>query len=209
MGDVDDLMARWHSLVGDSEATDSAGRDLLKRWNEPHRSYHNVDHLRAVLDALDLLDAYAADATAVQLAAWFHDAVYDGRPGEDEHASASLADNVLTRLDVPSARVAEVVRLVRLTATHDPADDDRNGAVLCDADLAILGSDPDEYAAYASDVRTEYAHIPDAAFSAGRADVLRRLLAADPLYRTPLAQQRWADNAARNLRTELALLSVS
>src|SRR5215207_4081399 len=175
-----DLLNRWCALV-DGEA---AGRELLARWSEPHRRYHGMDHLRAVLDAVDELAGVAADPDAVRLAAWFHDAVYTGRPGEDERASGQLAASTLPALGVDAAQVAEVVRLVELTATHEPAPDDVNGAVLCDADLAILGGDPAEYATYAAAVRDEYAHIPDDQFRAGRIEVLGRLTAHEPLYRT-------------------------
>lgn len=200
-------MDRWRELVGPDH--DGLGHDLLRRWREPHRRYHTVEHLRAVLDAVDELAEHAADATAVRLAAWFHDAVYRGEPGADEEASAGLAAETLPDAGVGAQRVAEVVRLVRLTASHDPAPGDTNGAVLCDADLAVLAGDPDEYAGYAAAVREEYAAVPDDDFRRGRAGVLRALLAQDPLYRTPTGAARWEHAARHNLTTELALLSVS
>ena len=55
----------------------------------------------------------------------------------------------------------EVVRLVLLTAGHEVEPGDRNGAVLVDADLSILGAPPERYARYAADVRAEYAHVDD------------------------------------------------
>jgi predicted metal-dependent HD superfamily phosphohydrolase len=196
-----DLLERWTGLVG--PGAEAVGRDLLDRWSEPHRAYHDVAHLRGVLDAVDLLAGHAADLTAVRLAAWFHDAVHEGRAGTDEEASAVLAERVLPSVGVPFDRVAEVARLVRLTAGHDPEPGDADGAVLCDADLAVLGSEPEDYAAYVAAVRREYAAVPDEAFRAGRAAVLERLLALDPLYRTATARRLWADRAATNLRAEL------
>ena len=77
----------------------------------------------------------------------------------------------------------------------DPAPDDANGAVLCDADLAVLAGPPDAYAAYASAVREEYAHLSDAEFTAGRIAVLEHLLGLPTLYRTPEAARLWADRA--------------
>jgi predicted metal-dependent HD superfamily phosphohydrolase len=207
MGDVDELLQRWRGLVGDS--ADELGRDLLRRWREAHRRYHTTDHLLAVLDAVDVLEHHAFDPSAVRLAAWFHDAVYDGWPGRDEHASAQLAAQTLPAAGVAEERVGEVVRLVELTATHDPEAADANGAVLCDADLAILGGEPDEYADYAAAVRAEYAHVSDPEFRRGRAGVLRRLLALDALFRTSTAADRWEASARRNLTAELDLLSVS
>jgi predicted metal-dependent HD superfamily phosphohydrolase len=199
---VQDLTARWRRLADDDET----GRDLLRRWSEPHRRYHDVRHLTVVLDAVDELAGEADDADAVRLAAWFHDAVYTGRPGADERDSAALADAALRAAGLDDALVAEVVRLVELTEGHDPDPGDRNGGVLCDADLAVLGGDPVEYAAYAAGVRDEYARVPEEEFRRGRAAVLEGLLARDPLFSTATARDRWEDRARRNVETELILL---
>lgn len=204
---MEDLIARWRRVVGDGG--DHVAEDLLARWSEPHRRYHDIEHLRDVLDAVDLLDAHAADPMAVRLAAWFHDAVYEGRPGDDESASAALAAEILPSIGVSDNRAREVVRLVELTASHDPAPDDANGAVLCDADLAVLAGDAEAYAAYAAGVREEYADVADEDFRAGREAVLRTLLARDPLFRTPTGRSRWEEPARSNITTELTLLSVS
>ncbi|MBZ3907999.1 hypothetical protein J8M51_41225 [Streptomyces scabiei] len=180
---------------------------LIARWAEPQRKYHTLDHLTAVLDRIEVLEEYAADADLVRLAAWFHDAVYLPDRSENEERSARLAERALSEAGVPAERTAEVARLVRLTVTHAPADDDPNGQVLCDADLAILASAPDAYAAYAAAVREEYGFVPDDAFRAGRADVLRRLLALPRLFRTAHGEREWEARARENLRAELAELT--
>ena len=195
---IGELRGRWHSL-GAGAAT---GEDLLRRYAEPHRRYHGTAHLRTVLEAVDELAGYAADADAVRLAAWFHDAVYDPRRDDNERASADLAR---TGLDGrPDAE--EVARLVLLTATHAPLSGDANGAVLCDADLSILAAPPDRYAEYAAEVRAEYAHVPDAAFRAGRSRVLLDLLEHRALFHTPPGRDSYEPAARHNLRTELSLL---
>lgn len=194
----------WVALAGDTPAAAAVGAELVARWSEPHRRYHTLDHLRAVLAAVDELAPEADDPDAVRLAAWFHDAVYDGRPGWDEERSAQLAQSRLPRCGVPAARVAEVARLVRLTATHDPRDP--NGYVLCDADLAVLASA--DYAGYARAVREEYRHVPDDAFRVGRAQVLGRLLAVPRLFRTTIGRDRWEKKARENVSAELAALSA-
>ncbi|WP_159769258.1 HD domain-containing protein [Streptomyces sp. HM190] len=181
--------------------------NLIKRWSEPQRKYHTLDHLTAVLDRVDLLEEYAADPALVRLAAWFHDAVYLPERSTNEERSARLAERALPEAGVPAEKVAEVARLVRLTVSHDPADDDANGQVLCDADLAVLASPPDAYAAYAAAVREEYGFVPDDAFREGRAAVLRHLLALPRLFRTPYGQREWEERARANLRAELESLS--
>ncbi|MFI6299910.1 metal-dependent phosphohydrolase [Nonomuraea sp. NPDC050790] len=189
-------------LVADTPAAQALHAELVARWSEPHRRYHTLDHLGAVLAAIDDLADLADDPVAVRLAAWFHDAVYDGRPGWDEERSAQLAQRRLPACGLAPGRVAEVARLVRLTAAHDTlTDGDANGAVLCDADLAVLGRPG--YGEYAAAIRAEYAHVPDDLFAAGRGAVLARLLAVPDLYRTARARALWQEHARHNMRAEL------
>ncbi|MGW0842061.1 HD domain-containing protein [Streptomyces sp. NPDC002787] len=212
---LDPLEARWlQALLSAREGACHPdplpySANLIKRWSEPQRKYHTVEHLTAVLDHIDLLEEYAADADLVRLAAWFHDAVYLPERSTNEERSARLAERALPEAGVPEEKVAEVARLVRLTVTHDPADDDPNGQVLCDADLAILASAPEAYAAYAAAVREEYGFVPDDAFRTGRAAVLGQLLALPRLFRTPYGQREWEDRARENLRTELTELTAT
>ncbi|GHG65093.1 HD domain-containing protein [Streptomyces griseocarneus] len=207
------LRARWQQTV--DRVRDASGPDpgpyaddLLARWSEPQRRYHTVSHLAAVLGHLDTLAAHADDIDGVRLAAWFHDAVYRPDRSENEERSAHLAERALPELGIGRARTAEVARLVRLTVSHDPGPGDRDGEVLCDADLAVLGGTPEEYALYAAAVREEYGFVPDDAFREGRAQVLRHLLELPRLFRTPLGHDRWELLARRNLTTELELLTA-
>jgi predicted metal-dependent HD superfamily phosphohydrolase len=147
----------------------------------------------------------ATDPAAVRLAAWYHDVAYDPQRSDNEEVSAARARIGLLGLVEP-ATVEEVERLVLLTAGHDPAPDDANGAVLCDADLAVLAGPPEAYAAYASAVREEYGHLSDEVFTAGRTAVLEQLLALPALYRLPETAAQWTGRARANLTAELSLL---
>ncbi|MCL8015090.1 hypothetical protein [Streptomyces sp. AS02] len=182
--------------------------NLLTRWREPQRHYHTLTHLTAVLDRVDELAGHADDPDVVRLAAWFHDAVYLPDRSENEERSARLAERALPEAGVPAERTAEVARLVRLTTTHAPAPDDRNGQVLCDADLAILAAPPSAYAAYTAAVREEYHFVPNDAFREGRAAILRQLLALPSLFSTPHGKQEWEATARYNLAGELEMLSL-
>ncbi|MEU8306564.1 metal-dependent phosphohydrolase [Actinomadura sp. NPDC048955] len=201
-----DLVDRWAALAGPH--TRHIGTELDRRYGEPHRRYHTRAHLTAVLDLVDELAGHAEDADAVRMAAWFHDAVYDPERADNEERSARLAARMLADTDLPEAAVARVVRLVELTATHAPEEGDRDGQVLCDADLAVLGAEPEDYAAYAAAVREEYAFVPDELFRAGRAEVLSGLLALPRLFHTPAARERFEERARANMRTELLLLNA-
>lgn len=196
------LLARWAALA---PSRPELGESLVDRWSEEHRRYHTPSHLLDVLEALDAIFQPDDDGSLrrrVRLAAWFHDAVYEGEAGEDERASAALAEEWLTDL-LPAAEVAEVVRLVLLTASHDPAPGDRAGELLCDADLAVLGRSARGYERYLAAVRQEYTHVSDSDFADGRADVVRRLLAMNQLFRTVPARRLWQEAAVANLSGEL------
>ena len=198
---VTDLGSRWP--LGD-DLTEV--RDELVAAYATDRGYHDTRHLAEVLDRIEELHEAGEDFDheAVTLAAWFHDAVYDGRAGAEER-SAQWARRALAGLPVAD----EVARLVRLTERHPPTDDDTNGCVLSDADLAILAARPERYTEYIADVRREYAHVPDDLFRPGRAAVLRDLLAKRSLFHTAHARKHWEDRARANVEAESTALRLS
>ncbi len=206
---MQDLVEAWAALLArhtDSPEVAAVGRDLVASWSEPHRRYHSVSHLRDILSHVEDLAAFAEDADAVRLAAWYHDAVYAGLP-DDEERSARRAEADLTRLGLHPGLVDEVTRLVRLTITHDPAAGDHNGEVLSDADLAALAVPRDRYVQNTAAIRAEYTHVPDDMFRKGRVQVLVALLSGPGVFRTEYARREWEAPAQGNLRAELATLT--
>lgn len=171
---------------------------LLVAWERP--GYHDLLHLAEVLDRLDLMASGGAgfDRPAVDLAAWFHDAVYAGAE-DDEELSAQWAERAL-----PAAYAVEVARLVRMTVEHRPDGDDVNACALSDADLAILAAPRERYNDYAAGVRADFAHVADADFRSGRRAVLSDLAARTRLFRSPQAVDLWEDAARANVAHELA-----
>lgn len=201
--------ARGAGATADEADLTAAAGFLLGRWSEPQRQYHTVAHLSAVLDVIDEFAELAPGADRVRLAAWLHDAVYDPRALGDanERDSAEFAAGLLATLGAPDEVATEVARLVGLTAGHATNDDDPDGELLCDADLAILASEPDGYAAYTAAIRREYAHVSDEAFRGGRTQVLKALLELPSIYRHAPLRTAWEARARANLGTELKTLS--
>jgi predicted metal-dependent HD superfamily phosphohydrolase len=187
-------------LAGGGAEAVSVGDDLLARWAEPHRHYHNVQHLQAVLGHLDRLEC---SSRAVRLGAWYHDAVYQPGREDNEEASARLARSSLTTIGVETAMVDEVVRLVCLTASHQAAAVDTNGADLCDADLAVLGAAPPAYQSYRRAVRAEYADVDDDSWRTGRGRVLQQFLDREHIFATETGRRLWERAARANLGAEL------
>lgn len=214
------LEARWAAVAADAGLAPSpdlaaAGRDLLARYREAGRHYHDGGHLLAVLRALDELAAPGSPSAALRLAAWYHDAVYDptAAAGDNERRSAELAERGLARLGVAAPLVADVASLVRATATHRldgiGAPLVAEAALFLDADLAVLGGTAAEYDRYADGIRREYGHLDEATYRAGRAAVLQRFAERDRLYLSAAGVARFEAAARANLDRELAALRGS
>ena len=210
------LMRAWDSLLPGHTAL---GEDLLERYEQPHRKYHTSVHLSEMLTALKTLYKrhHTATPRAVLLAAWFHDAVYEANPGEDEAASADLARTALTPLastgSLTNREVTAIAHLIELTASHQLADGIEeytsgaltraDAAFFLDADLAILAADSPRYTRYVAGVRAEYAHYAPDAFTRGRAAILQGFLNRTTIYASDTAHLLWDAPARLNLRTEL------
>jgi predicted metal-dependent HD superfamily phosphohydrolase len=197
-----ELLGRWNATLPRQQ---ELGENLIIRYQEPHRRYHTTKHLLNVLSMIDQL-ADDHDLFLVRLAAWYHDAVYAIPAGQvsNEEASARLALRELSRVGLEQEDLNQVARLVRLTETHLPGPRDPEGELLCDADLAILASDPAEYADYVAAVRAEYANVPEEDFLAGRLAVLTEL-AEREIFRT-LKGRQLSDAARTNLAAEINVL---
>jgi predicted metal-dependent HD superfamily phosphohydrolase len=187
----------WHGL----------GTELLARWNEPHRSYHNERHLEDVLLSLNHLGTRGERISPVTLlAAWFHDAVYE-RSDTDERRSAEFASAALRGFGLDADLVGQVHELVLATTPgHKVRDPAPPLAHLLDADLAIFAAPPHRYEEYTLSVRREYAHVAADAFAAGRAQILGQYLARPAIYQTAVAQELWERRARENVEREIAEL---
>jgi predicted metal-dependent HD superfamily phosphohydrolase len=166
------LAARWRELVGafsvPEGAAENAFADLAARYSDPARSYHTLRHVAEILDTIDALSDQARDLAALRFAAWFHDAVYDTHAQDNEERSAQLAEEVLRGLQVPEATVTTTRDVILLTRSHRAGPADRDGQILLDADLAILGAPPERYAAYRRAIRQEYGWVPEEQYCSGR-----------------------------------------
>jgi predicted metal-dependent HD superfamily phosphohydrolase len=177
--------------------------DLIAAYAAPNRHYHNLAHVEDCLDKLAQVgNLSAAERQILTEAIWWHDVVYDPTRSDNEELSAQLAEQ-----HVPAHMRAEVGRLIRLTKTHRVEPSDQLGAILISIDLSILAAEPSRYDVYAAAIRQEYAHVPDDAYRAGRADVLRRF-AARPVIFPDAAFARACEKKARaNLAREIASLT--
>lgn len=189
----------------------AVGADLLLRWTEPHRHYHDTRHLVELFWALEELEEAgeidARESTLGRLASWWHDAVYSvSDPVGNEAASAELAAEQLTALGVAAADRQCVDAMIRASETHEITDGTGILAAFTDADLWILAAPEDRFDAYCGQVREEYASVPNGDYASGRSAILRPFLDRPEIYATGHARREWTPRARANLERELSRL---
>jgi predicted metal-dependent HD superfamily phosphohydrolase len=180
--------------------------DVVARYSEPHRRYHGLAHVRAVVrDAVTLVPLTEREKAVLVLAACAHDVVYQAMPTIDELNSAAWARTWLgrSRLAFVADRVCD---LVLATTMHDADPDDAVACALLDADLAILGSPTEEYDAYVSAVRQEYSAVAEDVWRSRRSEVLQSFLDRERIFLTSTGRDRWESAARRNVARELGTL---
>jgi predicted metal-dependent HD superfamily phosphohydrolase len=195
-----------HSLGLGGSLADRTFADLAQAYLAEGRHYHTLRHVRQVLDTLRALRDQANNLPALELAAWFHDVVYDTRASDNEERSAAFAQQTLHGLRLPQSLIAVVTRHILDTRTHRPAVADPDSYLFLDADLAILGSSESDYRRYREAIRREYAWVHEAPYRAGREQVLRTFLQRPRIYLTDRLFVALENQARRNLQQEIASL---
>ncbi|PTY05660.1 hypothetical protein DB347_14940 [Opitutaceae bacterium EW11] len=192
------------NLRGDPEAWHAR---LIEAYSEPHRKYHNLEHLAECLAVFDRLQANATDPHLAELALWFHDAVFDPRSGDNEERSTTLARSCLVEAGMSVEHVQHVEELILATKRHQPTAADAQ--LVCDADLAILGQPPDRYWKYENSIAQEYDWVPRDVYRLKRSEILEQFLAREILYQTRQARDCFEQQARHNLTAGIARLRTT
>ena len=176
------------------------GDRLLEKYSEPQRHYHDARHVLACLEALDSYPGKIENNNALELAIWYHDAIYDPKASDNEAQSAAYFRQEFQPF---ASGVEKVERLILATRHAETASENPDEALIADIDLGILGADPARYRIYAEDIRKEYAHVEDEAYQKGRAALLRSFLARKNIYNIRHFRKLLEDQARSNLLTEI------
>ncbi|MBU0625661.1 hypothetical protein KKF05_04940 [Patescibacteria group bacterium] len=181
---------------------------LRSRYGEPWRHYHDWDHVRRVLQEFSQV-RHLVGQPAQQVIVWaikFHDAVYEPTAQNNEERSTQLAYAFLGPF-LPSNKVQEVCRLIKLTKHHNPKPDDINGCIICDLDLAVMGWTWSEFNRFGQLIRSEYRHVPEADFRRARREFMAAFLQRPHIFNLPYFHDKYEQQAQENLRRTVALLS--
>lgn len=199
---------RWIGLwrkIGAITEPASAYQELVSLYSEPHRHYHNLRHISDCLAEFDALRAQARQPAAVELAIWFHDAIYDPRASDNEERSAELAKRRIAEAGCSEETIVSVVALIMATKTHD-SKLSVDAPLLVDVDLSILGKSMERFHEYETQIREEYSWVPELTFAVKRAEILERFLARPRIYSTELVFNKYEHQARENLRASLRRL---
>lgn len=178
---------RWESLwigVGGGDWGVKLFEELAKRYAEPHRHYHNAQHIDECLQEFDVVRGEAMEEVALALAIWFHDVVYDPRAADNEERSARFAVDCLKGGGEDLTR--RVSDLILVTKTH-VVGNHPDEALMIDIDLSILGKPPERFAPYEAGIRKEYAWVPMQVYAEKRAAILRGFLEREKIFTTPFS----------------------
>ncbi len=201
--------ARWEDAWKTLGVPEPQGvfTELVARYAEPHRAYHTLQHLRECFEVLEPACALASHLAEVQLALWFHDAIYDTRKQDNEDESARWAYSSIVTAHA-SPETATRVRDLVVATKHNAVPEGADAQLLIDVDLSILGADEARFAEYEKQIRQEYSWVPEEGFRQARAQVLASFLARASIYSTPWFASRLEERARTNLRRSLGELAV-
>ena len=202
-----DLLARSRWRCAGALATRPVGPavfdELVARYSEPHRKYHMLQHLTECLAHFEAVRDLAEQPAEVEMALWFHDAIYDTQRHDNEEKSAGWACEVLLAHGTTAAaaqRVHDLVMATRHTALPVSPDEQ----LLVDVDLSILGAGGERFAEYEQQIRDEYAFVPPALFRQKRGEILQGFLNRPVIYSTAHFRETLEACARANLRKAIA-----
>jgi predicted metal-dependent HD superfamily phosphohydrolase len=178
-------------------------RRVRRAWSGVGRHYHTLTHLDACLRELDGARHLAVRPGEVELALWFHDAIYRSWRRDNEQQSAALAGHMLR---AASLETVERIRQMVLATTHGEEGFAGDTALVVDIDLAILGQPPEIYAQFERAIRREYWWVSRARYVAGRSGVLRNFLGRATIYQHDRFYEKYEQQARVNMTAAIAQL---
>ena len=200
---------RWFALMQSLHLPDGEDtfKALCEAYREPHRHYHTLRHITDSLEQFDLLRGQAKQPETIELAIWFHDAIYQPYRANNEQKSADWALRFLRSVGADNELLSRVQTLI-LATQHQANSRDIDTSILIDVDLAILGADPDRYRTFEQAIRREYRWIPDFLYRRKRTEILSSFLHRAKIFTSERFCIRYEAQARENLHLAIKLLQL-
>jgi len=210
--DIVFLKHQWNGLISfytsDISLHNSTFRMLKDKYSEKSRFYHNLIHIKLLLDLYETLKDQIQERDAIRFSIWFHDVVYDTKRNDNEEESARLAFETLGGLNVNAKTIKLVQELILATKDHDGRTFSEDAKLFLDMDLAILGMSREMYEEYSKAIREEYSWVPELTYRKGRKKILESFMDREKIYFTAVMQKRFEEQARRNINEEIQSLEV-
>lgn len=180
-------------------------KELIARYSEPHRKYHTVRHLEECFAKLTEIRNFAEHAAEVELALWFHDAIYEKYSSQNEIKSAELAVKKVLAAGGTKDAAVRISNLIMATR-HAVLPRNKDEQILIDVDLSILGAEPERFKEYERQIREEYSWVPYFLFRKRRRKILKDFLARPTIFNTPVFIKRYEKQARQNIERSMTRL---
>ena len=203
-------ISRWHEMwkeLGAASPDPKLYGELIARYSEPHRKYHTLRHLDECFEKLDEVRALAEHPAEIELALWFHDAIYNVKRHDNEKKSADWARASAVAAGTPADACNRVHSLIMATR-HKAVPRGTDAEILVDVDLSILGAAPERFDQYERQVREEYAWVPEFVFRRERKAILKEILARSRIFSTTRFRDRYEQQARSNIERSLERLGA-
>ena len=191
---------RWQNLMTVFGLADNRAmfNRLIELHAEPHRAYHTAEHISACLKHLDAAAHLADTPEEIEMAFWFHDAIYNPFSGTNEEDSADMAEAFLHAQNIAADICARVKQMILITK-HHAITQTNDEAIMIDIDLSILGAPARIFDQYENNIRKEYRKVPSFIFKPKRRKILKEFLARPRLFQHDHFHAAWDNQARENL----------
>ncbi len=195
-------------LTNDKYLINSLFNELISNYSQKNRYYHNLKHIEIMLKYADNYKDTNINYERLFFAICYHDVIYNPYKHDNEEQSADFAKIHLELVGIESSLILKISKMILRTKEHALFDtqDDSETCLLLDFDLAILGSDEANYAAYSKQIRQEYKFVPLFVYKKKRINVLNNFLNQPQIYRTDYFIHNFEDKARRNIQSEIERL---
>jgi len=202
---------RVHYALTDYHANQSFDW-LMSQYQETHRYYHNLNHLFHLFNTPFERTDYGSSLIRT-LFFFFHDCIYKIPSSTNEEDSATECEARLSSMGfVKSESVfnrhkggetRDFVCETILLSKHTQPTNNTFQQELLDADLCILGGNPQEYKEYVTNIRTEYGVVPQNVWNEKRGEFLEFMLTKPRIFQSPLFYGLYEEQARQNMSEEL------
>lgn len=198
----------WERRFADVTGTDPSAlyAELAQLYSQPYRRYHTLDHIDHCLSQLDLASHQMNDPDAVEIALWFHDAIYVPEAKDNELKSAELFMDRLGRYVGPDFSQGVYNMILMTTHREIPAHLDEQ--FLVDIDLSSFGLPWELFKENGQRVRDELQMISDEDFYPAHLDFLQSLLDRPTFFYTDFFQACYETVARENIRRSMEELRL-